>query len=103
VKKFDYRTSLSYGVWRCADGSEVLFDRRYQPMRRRHPDGHVTAADPAERIPFTEQVWFYNDATSPRVDKATKVRCLKRVVRGRRWKLCRPFGVAPSWRVWARC
>lgn len=66
---------MPYGVWRCADGTEVLFNRRYDPMRRRLPDGSVQGVDPGERIDFVEQAWFFDDGTSPDVDRATADLC----------------------------
>jgi hypothetical protein len=53
--------TLPYGLWTCADGSEVLFNRRYQPIWQR-AQGHQPAV-PVEPswITFQQQAWFYND------------------------------------------
>ena len=56
-------TVLPYGKWTCADGREVLFNRRYQPIWQRQ-QSITFPADPAERVPFVQQEWFYNDGTS---------------------------------------
>lgn len=60
--------NLPYGRWTCPNGRQVLFDRRYHPMWQRQPNGSVTPADPAERISFIHEEWFYEDAT-PELDK----------------------------------
>lgn len=51
---------MPYGVWACADGREVLFNRRYVPLFERRPGGPVSAANPAEWVPFVRQAWFYS-------------------------------------------
>ena len=56
----DRRTRLPYGVWTCADGREVIFNRFYTPIWQRL-DGVVLAADPAEWVTWTTQRWFYVD------------------------------------------
>lgn len=47
-------------MWTCADGREVLFNRRYVPLLERRPGGPVSVADPAEWVPFVRQAWFYS-------------------------------------------
>ncbi len=50
---------LPYGLWTCADGSEVLFNRRYAPLWQRAETGaRPVPADPAQRVPFVRQFWF---------------------------------------------
>ena len=44
------RYRLIYGRWTTADGTEVMFDRRYRPRWRRKPDGVVEPADPSQWI-----------------------------------------------------
>lgn len=56
------RTELPYGLWTCADGREVLFNRHYQPIWQRH-QGHVMPAMRGEWVKFVSQRWFYNDST----------------------------------------
>lgn len=53
---------LPYGIWTCADGRQVLFNRRYQPMWQRMPGEQASEANPDERIPFERQEWLYSDA-----------------------------------------
>ena len=50
--------SLAYGVWHLADGSEVLFSRRYCPLWKRHPDGHVEQME-YERVPWIRQTYLH--------------------------------------------
>ena len=58
------RWQLPYGLWRCVDGREVLFDRDYCPICERSPDKSPQLADPHEFVRcIVHQEWFYNDAT----------------------------------------
>jgi hypothetical protein len=43
---------LPCGLWRCADGREILFDRSYRPLWQRRLNGRVEVADPGEWIDF---------------------------------------------------
>jgi len=38
-----------YGLWRCADGREVLFDREYDPIMARRPGGRTVLLDRDDR------------------------------------------------------
>jgi hypothetical protein len=62
----DQRNGLPYGVWLCADGREVLFDRKYHPMRERFPGQGPRLADPSEWVNWCGQRWLYLDATPRR-------------------------------------
>jgi hypothetical protein len=42
---------LPYGIWICADGREVLFNRAYTPIWQRRPGQTAEPADPSERVP----------------------------------------------------
>lgn len=53
--------TLPYGMWTCADGREVLFNRHYQPIWQR-VNGTVSPADSTEWVSWTKQHWFYLDA-----------------------------------------
>jgi len=66
---------LPYGLWTCADGRQVLFDRNYKPLFQRTPDGTVSVADPDEWVPFVAQAWFYQDSTGPAYDRRSLARC----------------------------
>jgi hypothetical protein len=48
-------------LWRCADGREVLFNRRYKPLWQRLPGCAAAPADPAEPVSFVAQSWFVPD------------------------------------------
>lgn len=67
--------NLPYGMWTCADGREVLFNRRYKPLMARMPGQQATEADRNEWVAFVQQRWLYNDGNVPRRDKATMARC----------------------------
>jgi hypothetical protein len=55
---------LPYGLWRCADGREVLFNRHYRPIwQRDRVDGYVYPADPDERVPWQRVEYFYGIGT----------------------------------------
>ena len=62
------RALVPYGIWTCADGREVLFNRRYVPLWQRYPGQEPSRADPTEWVKFVKQSWFYNDGT-PETDK----------------------------------
>jgi len=54
---------LLYGLWTCADGREILFDRNYCPIWQRRPGQKVEAADPHERVRWKKEERLYNDGT----------------------------------------
>lgn len=64
AKQFQRWNDLPYGIWRCKDGRDVLFNRYYEPIYQRFPDGTLEDADPAEWINWSGQEWFYTDADS---------------------------------------
>lgn len=39
-----------YGLWRCEDGREVLFNRGYRPIWERRPGQAARMADPKEWV-----------------------------------------------------
>lgn len=48
-----------YGVFRCADGSEVLFNRAYHPIwKRAKPTRKAVRCDPYQVTNITSQVYF---------------------------------------------
>jgi hypothetical protein len=57
---------LPYGIWTCADGREVLFNRFYEPLWERSPAFAARAANPAERVPAVRQDWFYTHSGNGR-------------------------------------
>jgi hypothetical protein len=64
--EFVRQALLPYGMWRCADGRELLYNRFYEPIWQR-TGGTVTAADPKEHVlSIIHRSWFYEDRT---VDK----------------------------------
>src|SRR5262245_28075226 len=71
------RLELPYGVWTCADGTEVLYNRDYEPICRRTPYGQVEPFHRSEFIPWKDQKWFYYDGNPPWENRATHMRCKK--------------------------
>lgn len=53
---------LPYGVWSCADGREVIFNRQYHPMYEREINGKWARADPGEWVHWTKQTFLYDDS-----------------------------------------
>jgi hypothetical protein len=43
-----WRLACPYGLWTCADGREVLFNRYYHPVYQRYPGQPACPADPVE-------------------------------------------------------
>ena len=66
-----------YGKYICADGTEVFFNRHYQPIWRRASGGKFHPADPAERIKFVDQEWLWDDHNPPWSNRKTHELCLK--------------------------
>jgi hypothetical protein len=58
-----WRFKRPYGVWTCADGREVMFNREYAPILERRPGQPVRAANPNEWIWWIDQTWLFNDGT----------------------------------------
>jgi hypothetical protein len=52
---------LPYGMWTCADGRQVLFNRFYEPIQQRRPGCPPEPANSKERVKFCRQEWFYGD------------------------------------------
>jgi hypothetical protein len=64
-RECELRERLPYGIWTCADGREVLFNRRYRPLWERRPGTSATAANPDEWVSWKTQSWFFNDGNLP--------------------------------------
>jgi hypothetical protein len=60
-----WKSLIPYGKWTCADGREVLFNRRYRPILERKPGGPTGLADPDEWVPWVMQDHFFNDGNWP--------------------------------------
>jgi hypothetical protein len=52
-----------YGIWDCADGRQVMFNRDYLPILQRFPGQRCRAADLGEWVVFYKQRWLYSDGT----------------------------------------
>src|SRR6516164_1125725 len=77
----EFRLRCPYGIWTCADGREVIFNREYWPILERRPGEKARPADPNEWIPWKEQDYFFDpayppwDRRRPRVAADTLARC----------------------------
>jgi hypothetical protein len=60
-----WRHWCPYGIWTCADGREVLFNRDYVPIFERRPGALGRVADHAEWVAWVRQDFFFNDTNSP--------------------------------------
>lgn len=49
---------MPYGIWRCAGGRIVLFNRSYTPIFEKLPNAGIRRANPREYVKFVEQEWF---------------------------------------------
>jgi hypothetical protein len=67
-----WRFMRPYGIWACADGRQVLFNRDYLPILERFPGRPCCAANPREWVWWIKQNWFYNDGT-PREQVAARI------------------------------
>lgn len=65
-----------YGIWTTEAGREVLFNRFYEPIWERLPDGTVRKADGGEWIPWVSQRWLYDDGASQAAAKKTSLQTL---------------------------
>jgi hypothetical protein len=72
------RLDLPFGMWRCADGREVLFNRSYRAIWQRSPERGVTLADRDEYVRWIEQCFFYEESQPPwRRNKASRMMAKK--------------------------
>jgi len=83
VKGF-IQTELPYGLWSCADGSEVLFNRNYNPIRRRVKDAHgnlvVTIPPRSAWILWETQRWFSNGVGPANANKGLLVHLMDALI-----------------------
>jgi hypothetical protein len=63
------RIVMPYGKWTCADGTEVLFNRDYRPIWKKHPNGKVVVAAPDEWVKFAKQEFLFGDHNAPDEDR----------------------------------
>jgi hypothetical protein len=67
----EWRNRLPYGMWKCGDGREVVFNRGYVPILERYPDEPAIAANPNEWIDWIEQHFYWDDYADPRRNAET--------------------------------
>jgi hypothetical protein len=85
-KEMLFRCYLPYGIWTCDDGREVMFNRFYEPIWER-ANGVTTIANPKERIPWRNQMWFFADGNPPWYNRNSLLVCLRELKNfGGTWK-----------------
>lgn len=66
AEKEYYRVTLPYGKWTTEDGTEVLFNRKYQPIWVKHPNKKANIAAPDWWVPgIVKQEFYYDESNSP--------------------------------------
>jgi hypothetical protein len=63
LSRYQVAAMRPYGCWRCTDGREVLFNRRYRPILERRPGQSVRAIAAHQWVLWVQQIWFYNEQT----------------------------------------
>ena len=64
---------MPYGMWTCADGREVLFNRFCNPIWSRAPEGAWERANRMEKVEgIVAQSWFYGDQEKGNAAKTRK-------------------------------
>ena len=63
--KHSARISIPYGRWTCDDGSEVIFNRHYQPMFKRANDENEFMLPDTWISNIAKIEYFYGDHNSP--------------------------------------
>jgi hypothetical protein len=68
---------MPYGIWTCADGRQVLFNRRYKPMQERTAEGVLSQADPNEWVEWKEQRRLFDAGASRKEREQRRCATLK--------------------------
>lgn len=62
------KSRIPYGMWRCANGREVMFNREYNPIFQKMPGEGVTAAKPKEFVlEIVFEGFFFVDGEHPEI------------------------------------
>lgn len=69
------RWGLPYGMWVCANGREVLFNRHYAPIWERSPGMSAKEANHGEMVPYVKAAWIFFDENPPWRNKETRALC----------------------------
>jgi hypothetical protein len=67
------RWQMPCGIYYCADGREVLFDRNYAPICERIPGMLPRMANPCEWVDKVRQEWFYSDDAKTAASKKRRI------------------------------
>jgi hypothetical protein len=62
-REFTRRNDYPYGKWTCATGREILFNRFYEPIWQRLPNGDPHQANANEWVPWIRQELLYRAET----------------------------------------
>lgn len=78
----EYYDGLPYGFYLRPNGNEILFNRNYEPLIERSPDGDILNVSRDEWVDYVGRYWFRNDGRhNPRFKgaegKAARSRCEK--------------------------
>lgn len=65
---------LPYGMWTCADGRQVFFNRSYRPIWQRRPGMAAEKADPGEWVNWRRQDYLFSDRNPPWQNSKTRSR-----------------------------
>ncbi|HLE00895.1 MAG TPA: DUF5623 domain-containing protein [Bdellovibrionota bacterium] len=75
TKLMPMRVRLPYGKWTCPDGSEVLFNRDYEPMWAKSKMGVVTALKPNTWVENEKTTHYYESSNPPWINKKVLADC----------------------------
>jgi hypothetical protein len=60
------RIKTPWGMWRCSDGLEVLFNLQRWPILQRYPGGQTTGCDPTRRLNLNAKPFSLPDCSMHR-------------------------------------
>jgi hypothetical protein len=75
------KRELPYGKYIFEDGSQILFNRDYEPIIQIDTENTELKNDKKQRV-FNEKIanakklWFYNDTNPPWINKVTLRKCI---------------------------
>ncbi len=104
ARSWDRVVNLPYGLWRCHDGREIVFNRLYQPLIVKTPTGEFQPADRGDLVRYVAQFWFYDDGHVEREKRERATSMLRRAGwSGFENALARAALPRPKWDSRCRC
>lgn len=77
IKHHIKRLTLPYGFYKLSDGSQVMFNRNYQPLKKRSAEGILEGIKPNVWVnEIVGNKYLYNDSNPPSLSIETLHRCL---------------------------